>query len=163
MRNPFSSINVAVNVKNCSLKGTYDIFIAGAFSAEFNFLQPYKYQGYFGGGGHPILVDVSQNFWKLVDVFFFKNGDFFEIFEMYLPTTPQKSLFIAFLLTNFPKISKKVLKNFSRRLRRRKCGEIPQFFRPECGKFTPPPLRGHPPKKISLIIIVSQFPVGINP
>ena len=41
-----------------------------------------------------------------------KNGHFFEIFEMHLPTTPQKSLFIAFLLTNFPKISKKVLKNF---------------------------------------------------
>ena len=81
-----------------------------------------------------------------------KIGDFFEIFEIYLHTTPQKSLFIAFLLTNFPKISKKVLKNFSRRLRRRKCGEIPQFFRPVCGKIPPPPLRGPPPPpKISLV------------
>ena len=43
----------------------------------------------------------------LVDVFFPKNKDFFEIFEMYLPTTSQKSLIIAFLLTNLPKISRK--------------------------------------------------------
>ena len=40
---------------------------------------------------------------------------FFEIFEIYLPTSPQKSLSIAFLLTNFEKISKKVLKNVLRR------------------------------------------------
>ena len=81
-----------------------------------------------------------------------KIGDFFEIFEMYLHTTPQKSLFIAFLLTNFPKISKKVLKNFSRRLRRRKRVDEPQFFRPESVVVTPP-LEGSPPP---------QNPSGLN-
>merc|ERR1712112_305738 len=77
-----------------------------------------------------------------------KSGIFFEIFEMYLHTTPQKSLFIAFLLTNFPKISKKVLKNFSRRLRRREkhtfgafgaesVEKYPNFFGPTVEKSPP--------------------------
>ena len=39
--------------------------------------------------------------------FFSKKSVFFEIFEMYLPTIPQKSLFIAFLLTNFEKSAQK--------------------------------------------------------
>ena len=62
---------------------------------EKELLTPYTFQGY-GGGGHPTLVDVSQNFWKLVDVFFPKNGVVFEIFEMYQPTTPQQSLLLHF-------------------------------------------------------------------
>ena len=57
---------------------------------------------------------------KPVEILFFQKRGFFEIFETYLHTTPPKSLFIAFLLINFPKISKKVLKNFWRRLRRQK-------------------------------------------
>ena len=58
------------------------------------------------------------------------NEHFSKNFEILLHRSPQKSLFIAFLLTNFPKISEKVLKNFSRRLLRRKRVEISQFFRP---------------------------------
>ena len=54
------------------------------------------------------MVDVSQNFWKMVDIFFPKVGHFFKIFEMYLPTTPQKSFFIAFLLTNIFRNKKKL-------------------------------------------------------
>ena len=96
-------------------------------------------------GGHPTLVDVSQNFWPLVDVFFVQKWVFLEIIEIYLPISPEKSLFIAFLLTNFPKISKKVLKNFSRRLRRRKCVEISPFFDPR--SVDGPPLEGSPPPK----------------
>ena len=78
-----------------------------------------------GGGVLGSLVDVSQNFWKLVDVFFPKTGIFFEIFEMYLPTS-QKSLYIAFLFTNFPNISKKVLKNFqiSKKVLKIFCGAL---------------------------------------
>ena len=78
--------------------------------------------GVFGGGGHPTLLDVSKKFWKLVDVFF--RGYLFEIFEIYLPTPPQKPNLLH-LFNKYPKnfkkvlknfeISKKVLKNFSRR------------------------------------------------
>ena len=113
--------------------------------------RPWVYIPGVFGGGVGTLVDVSQSFCKLVDVFFPKNGDFFEIFEMNLPTTPQKSLFIAFLLTNFPKISKKVLKNFqvskevlknfSRCLRHR---ENPLFSNPPWQMDTPP-WSGQPP------------------
>merc|ERR1712055_883605 len=81
-----------------------------------------------GGGVRAPVEKYFRNFALWRNTFCPKSRIFFEIFEMYLHTTPQKSLFIAFLLTNFPKISKKVLKKFSRRLRRRKCGEIPQFF-----------------------------------
>ena len=63
----------------------------------------------------------------------------FRKFSKYFYTDhPQKSLFIAFLLTNFTKISKKVLKNFSRRLRRRKRVEISPFFHPWSVDGTPP-------------------------
>merc|ERR1711989_15101 len=86
-----------------------------------------------------------------------KIGDFFEIFEIYLHTTPQKSLFIAFLLTNFPKISKKVLKKFSRRLRRREKHTFGAFGAESVEKYLdfwgpsvekpPPPFGGSPPPK----------------
>ena len=59
------------------------------------------------GGGLSPLVNVSPNLWPLVEVFFSQKWVFFETFEIYLPTPPQNSLFIAFLLTNFPKIPKK--------------------------------------------------------
>ena len=108
------------------------------------------------GGVRAPVEKYFRNFALWRNTFCPKSGIFFEIFEMYLHTTPQKSLFIAFLLTNFPKISKKVLKNFSRRLRRRKCGEIPQFFRPDCGKIAPPPLRGHPPISLGLIVLINE-------
>ena len=65
------------------------------------------------------LVDVSQNFWKLVDAFSPKRVFYRNLRDVSTNNT-QKINFIAFSLTNFPKISKKVLKNFSRRLRRRK-------------------------------------------
>ena len=50
-------------------------------------------------------------------LFFATNEDFSKIFEILQHRSPQKSLFIALLFTNFTKISKKVLKKFSRYLR----------------------------------------------
>ena len=95
-------------------------------------------RGIFGEGGEGTCGEILSKFCPVEKYFLPKIGDFFEIFEMYLHTTPQKSLFIAFLLTNFPKISKKVLKNFSRRLRRRKRVEISPFFHPWSVDGTPP-------------------------
>ena len=97
-----------------------------------NFLT--QYQGYWREGRSPHLGRCISKFLEVGRCIFPQNGYFFEIFEMYLPTTPQKSLFIAFLLTNFPKISKKVLKNFqiSKKVhkiffRRLRCRENPPF------------------------------------
>ena len=110
-----------------------------------------------GIGGPRDFGSCISKFLAVGRSIFPKNGDFFEILEMYLPTPPQKSLFIAFLLTYFPKISKKVLKNFSWRLRRR---ENPPFsiFRPPgtdltgtapqyLGQSTEP----HPPPNILVV------------
>ena len=69
------------------------------------------FQGYLGGVVGT-LVDVSQNFWNLVDVFFPKNGDFSK-FSRCITKNTQKSIFSAFLLTNFPKFSKKSAQKFS--------------------------------------------------
>ena len=80
---------------------------------------------------------------------------------MYLHTTPQKSLFIAFLLTNFLKITKKVLKNFSRRLRRRKRVEISPFFDPRSVDGTPLPT-GVTPQNIYDIEVVYGAEVTKN-
>merc|ERR1711873_254344 len=92
----------------------------------------------------PPVEKYFRNFGPVEKYFFAKNEDFSKIFEILIHRSPQKSLFIAFLLTNFPNISKKVLKNFSRRLRRRKRVEIPQFFDPQ-SVDGPPPLEGSPP------------------
>ena len=93
-----------------------------------------------------LAIEISYSICAYFEwTFLPKMRIFSKIFEILLHTTPQKSLFIAFLLTNFPKISKKVLKNFSRRLRRRKREEITQFFRSEYGEITPPPFEGSPP------------------
>ena len=88
------------------------------------------YRSEIFGGGDPTCGEILSKFCPVEKYFLPKIGDFFEIFEMYLHTTPQKSLFIAFLLTNSTKISKKVLKNSSRRLRRRKRVEIFPCFTP---------------------------------
>ena len=53
---------------------------------------------------------------------------FSKIFDIPLHRSPQNLILIAFLFRNFPKIYKKVLKNFSRRLRRQKRVEISQFI-----------------------------------
>ena len=63
----------------------------------------------------------------------FQKWVFFEILEIYLPTPPQKPLFIAFLLTNFQNIFKKFSKN-----------SFPQFS-PPLAEATP--WRGDPSKK----------------
>ena len=66
------------------------------------------HQGYFfGGGGGQHFGRCISKFLEVGKCIFPQNGDCFEIFEMYLPKTPQKSLLIAFLLTNFPKFWKK--------------------------------------------------------
>ena len=65
-----------------------------------------------------------------------KKWAFFEIFEILLPRPPQKPLFTAFLLTNFPKMTKKMLKNVSLRLRRRKIFLFSKFV--PSGRVTPP-------------------------
>ena len=99
----------------------------------------YPIQGYFWGGALGTLVYVL--FWGGVGRCISKTSKkwaFVEIFEKLLPKPAKKSLFITFLLTNFPKISKKVLKNFSRRLRRRKRVEISPFFHPWSVDGTPP-------------------------
>ena len=81
------------------------------------------YLGYLGGclGTY---VDVFQKFWPFVEVLFSQNGYFFEIFEIFLPRPPQKSLFIAFSSTLFPKITKKVFKIFCGAFGATKVGEI---------------------------------------
>ena len=56
------------------------------------------HQGYLGVGGRRFGRCISK-FLELGRCIFSKNGNFFEIFEMYLPSKPPKSLFIAFLLT----------------------------------------------------------------
>ena len=102
------------------------------------------------GGVTPPVEKYFEIFGLWRNTFLPKNEDFSKIFEILLHRSPQKSLFIAFLLTNFPKISKKVLKNFSRRLRRREkhtfgafgaesVEKYPNFFGPTVEK-SPPPL-----------------------
>ena len=58
---------------------------------EWNLVYRYVRKGYLEGGGHGTLVDVSPNFLPLVEVFFYQKRVFFEIFEIYQPTQPQKA------------------------------------------------------------------------
>ena len=59
-----------------------------------------------------ILAEVSQIFTIVTTDFFQKMSIFRDFLDTSTKTTP-KQLFAAFLLTNFPKMSKKVLKIFS--------------------------------------------------
>ena len=83
--------------------------------------------------------------------FFAKNEDFSKIFEILLHRSPQKSLFIAFLLTNFPKISKISAQKFFAAPSAPKMWRNTPIFSAQVWKIPPPPLRGHPPPKISLV------------
>ena len=96
------------------------------------------------------------------EILFAQNRGFFRNFRDVSTYNTPKITFYCIFINKFPKNFEKSAQKFFaapsaprkthfRRLRRRKCGEIPQFFRPDCGKIAPPPLRGHLPPKISLI------------
>ena len=106
------------------------------------------------GGGHPTLVDVSQKFWTLVDVFFSQNRYFFRNFQDVYTNNNPKITFYCILIYKLPK-------NFEKRawffLISRKCSKIfcsafgatknTFFF-----NFLPPPLWQMDP-----------LPSGLNP
>ena len=77
---------------------------------------------------------------------------FFEIFGKFVNKNAIKSDFWG-VVGRY--ISKKVLKIFSRRLRRRKCVEISPFFDPRSVDGTPPPRGVTPPPNISVLQMAS--------
>ena len=122
----------------------------------------YNYLGYLGGGegtSVEILFEISP---ECRNTFFLPKSKIFRKFSRYFYTVTPKITFYCIFINKFHKNFEKSAQKFFPapsaprkthfwRLWCRKCGEIPQFFRPECGKFTPPPLRGPPPPQTSLI------------
>ena len=104
--------------------------------------------GILGEGGLGTLVEVSQNFLPLVEVIFSQKWTIFGNFrDISTKTTSNTTFYCIFIKKNFPKISKRDIKKFSRRLRRRK---IPLFSILALGKRIPPWRSNlpHPPKKL---------------
>ena len=101
----------------------------------------YIYQGYFWGGGAVTCVEILLRFSAPCRNTFSKKWPFFRKFSRYFYTDPPKTTFYCIFIKKFPqnlqKSAKKIFaalsaprKTHFRRLRRRKCVEIPQFFRP---------------------------------
>ena len=86
----------------------------------------------FGGGGEGTSVEILSKFSSCVEIRFAENEDFSKIFEILLHRTPQKPLFIAFLLTNFPKIHKKSAQKFLAAPSAPKTCRNTPIFRPLC-------------------------------
>ena len=107
------------------------------------------YQGYFCGGGPRDLGRCISKFLEVGRCIFPQKRVFFRNFRDVSTNNTPKITFYCIFIYKFPKnfekvlknfqISKKVLKNFSRRLRRRENPFFPSFF-------SPPPLEGWPPK-----------------
>ena len=57
---------------------------------EWNLVYRYVRKGYLEGGGHGTLVDVSPNFWPLVEVFSTKNGYFSKFLRYINQQNPKK-------------------------------------------------------------------------
>ena len=89
------------------------------------------------------LVEVSQNFWPLAEVFFSQKWVFLDFRDISTKTTSNITFYCTFI-QNSPKIPKEVPKNF-RHLRR--C---------ENPFFSDSPCMGEPPN-ITLISIVQRY------
>ena len=69
-------------------------------------------RGIWGGGGHPTLVDVSQKYWKLADVFFYQKWVFFRNFRDVSTNNALKITFHCIFIKKFPKSFEKSAQSF---------------------------------------------------
>ena len=102
MENDFTSIS---DPKSLSYKWNI------ASSHESYFVEK-QYQAYLWGGGQGTLVDVSQIFWKLVDVFFSQKRVFFRNFRDVSANNTPKITFCCIIINKFPKNFQKSAQKF---------------------------------------------------
>ena len=84
------------------------------------------------------MVDVSPNFWPLVEVFFSQKWVFFRNFRDISTNTTPKITFYCIFINNFLKESKKVLRNFSGAFGAAKKLAVSNIFPWSKGHFLPP-------------------------
>ena len=112
-------------------------------------------------GCDPTSVEILSKFSKIVEILFSQKRGFFRNFRDVSTYNTPKITFYCIFINKFPKNFEKSAQKFFaapsaprkthfRRLRRRKCGEIPQFFRPDREK-SPPPFEGSPPQYLWLV------------